>query len=103
MSLLTRFKDSLSNKKLFLNKYVIVSIAFLGWIAFFDNYGFVEQRNLSNKISELEKEKTEYEHKLAEAKKEKEEILNDKEKFAREKYIFHKDDEQVIIIPPKEK
>ena len=58
-------------------------------------------KELNAKIAALETEKSEYENKLEEAIKHKNTILNNKEKFAREQYMFHKDNEEVILIPTK--
>ena len=103
MDLINEVKERLLSRKFLFNKYVIVLAAFICWISFFDHFSLIGQGNLSRTVSKLEKEKQEYIDKLAEAEKNRDIILNDKEKFAREEYNFHKDNEEVILIPTKEK
>ncbi len=81
-----------------LNKYSIAIIAFVVWLSFFDNYNFITQFRLSHSISELDDKKEYYEKELENALAEREVINNDIEKYAREKYLMHKDNEQIIII-----
>jgi cell division protein FtsB len=56
---------------------------------------------MSSKLSELEEEKVYYQEKIEEVKKEKEELFSDNdklEKFAREKYLMKKPNEDVYIL-----
>jgi cell division protein FtsB len=85
----------------FFNKYTAVICIFIVWVSFFDRYSLVNQFKLSNSIDRLQEAKSNYELQLQEALKEREIINSDIEKFAREKYLFHKDNEQVIIIEEK--
>lgn len=93
------------NKKLksitinsFLNKYALTTLMFLVWISFFDKYNFINQIKLSNSVRNLQQAKSDYESQLEDALKEREIINKDIEKYAREKYLFHKDNEKVILI-----
>jgi len=86
------------------NKYSIVIILFAVWVCFFDKYNLLTQRHLSGIVNDLEERKTLYEDQLQEALKERDVINSDIEKFAREQYFMHKDDEHVFKIEdPKEK
>lgn len=88
------------------NKYLIVSVAFLTWMLFFDNNDIVSQVQLRMKLSEYRNKKDYYEEKIAEVKKEKEELLTNQqslEKFAREQYMMKKDDEDLFVIVPEKK
>ena len=89
------------------NKYLIVSIAFLTWMLFFDNNDLVSQVQLRMKLSEYQGQKDYYEQKIREVKQEKQELLTNQqslEKFAREQYMMKKDDEDLfVIVPEKEK
>lgn len=86
------------------NKYLIVSIAFLSWMLFFDNNDLVSQVQLRMKLSEYQGQKDYYEQKIREVKKEKQELLTNQqllEKFAREQYMMKKDDEDLFVIVPE--
>lgn len=86
------------NQQVWFNKYTITIIAFAIWILFFDKYNLFTQFNLSATLNELEDKKEFYEQELEKAVAEREIINSDIEKYAREKYLMHKDNEQVIII-----
>jgi cell division protein FtsB len=68
---------------------------------FIDNNDLITQISLSQKLKNLEAEKTYYEEKISEVKAEREELLsNDEllERFAREKYLMKKESEDVYVI-----
>jgi len=81
-----------------INKYTIVIALFVVWISFFDKYSLVTQYKLSITLHELEDRKLSYEDQLKEALIEREMIKNNSERYARENYHMHKDNEQVIVI-----
>ncbi|MFM9988821.1 FtsB family cell division protein [Flavobacterium sp.] len=86
--------------KILLNKYVIVSVFFVTWILFLDNYSYLDHRVLNKEIDELEDNKTYYQEEI---KKDKDQIKKLKnpaqiEKYAREKYYMKKDSEDIYII-----
>ncbi len=84
-----------------INKYTICLLVFVVWLAFFDTHNLFVQNSLASSLEKLETEKKEYVAMIATAKKEREDMENDMEKFAREKYYMHKDDEDVFIIEKK--
>ena len=82
------------------NKYVWVSLSFIIWMVFLDNYSYFEHRFLDKQIDGLEENASYYE---GEIKKDKENIKQLKnpmqtEKYAREKYYMKKDSEDIYII-----
>lgn len=88
------------------NKYLLVSLAFLCWMLFFDNNDIATQVRLRLKLSEFRNKKEYYEQKIAEVKKEKQELLTNQsslEKFAREQYMMKKDNEDLFVIVPEKK
>lgn len=91
-----RISDSLDSS--FFNKYTIAIIAFLIWISFFDRYNLITQYKLSQTVDELVEERENYKKDLEIVLAERKAINSDIEKYAREKYLFHKDNEQVILI-----
>ena len=96
-------KNPFKNKswfKFLSNKYVWVSLSFLTWMVFLDNYSYFEHRFLDKQIDELEDNATYYQ---GEIKKDEENIKQLKnplqiEKYAREKYYMKKDSEDIYII-----
>jgi len=87
-------------------KYVIVLTLVLVWMTFFDDNSFIYRIKLSNEISRLEESIEIHNEKIQELRRQKKELLgNDRnlEKFAREKYLMKKDNEDVfIIVDPEE-
>ena len=81
-----------------INKYTIAASAFVLWLAIFDSHSFATQYKLSKTVNKLEAEKASYAEKLDIAIKDKLELENNKAKFAREKFLFHKDNEEIIVI-----
>ncbi len=82
----------------YLNKYNLVIIAFVIWVSFFDRYSLITQYKLSRNVDKLEERKADYERQLEEAIVESQTINSNIEKYGREKYYFHKPDEQIILI-----
>ena len=80
------------------NKYTAAIFIFCVWIGFIDRYSVINQCKLSKNVYRLEQAKADYELQLEEAIKERDIINSDIEKYARERYLFHKENEQVILI-----
>ncbi|HYV94187.1 MAG TPA: septum formation initiator family protein [Chitinophagales bacterium] len=88
------------------NKYVITITAFLVWMLFLDRNDIISQVQLRLKLSDLRDKKSYYQQQIAEVKKEKQELLTNQdslEKFAREKYMMKKDNEDLFVIVPEKK
>ena len=85
-------------KRLRINKYSLAIIGFIIWIAFFDKYNFSTQRDLSHTVNKLEDEKILVKEQIAESRILLEELSKDKEKYAREKYYMHAENEDVFVI-----
>ncbi len=87
--------------KFFRNFYVVAGLIFLTWMLFLDSNDFMSRYKLSAKLRSLENERTYYEEKIKEVEKDREELFGDREsleKFAREKYLMKKENEDVFII-----
>lgn len=69
---------------------------------FFDRYDLISQWRLQQSLDKLQVDKVFYEEKIEEAKADKKDIEQNVEKYAREKYFMHRDDEDVFIIMPRE-
>jgi len=88
-------------KKILFNKYFITLLAFAVWMVFFDNNSLRRQRQLNRKIEEINSMKTYYQQEIAKNEKsiyELETNLETVEKYAREKYLFKRDSEDVYIV-----
>ena len=92
------------NKKIpkyFRNKYFIAIVLFIIWILFFDNYNLIRQNRIKKDIKELEENKLFYTKEIKKDSIEFQDLLNNKEKrekFAREKFLMKKENEDIYII-----
>lgn len=87
------------------NKYLIASGAFVIWILFFDRNDFFIQRDRARQLQDLEKSKTYYSTQIASEQHELEQLKTNPatlEKYAREKYLMKRDNEDLYIIPEKQ-
>jgi cell division protein FtsB len=85
----------------FKNKYVIVIVAFLVWLTFFDRNNFIAQLRLGRILSEKRAQKEYYQAEITRDSTSLEELMTDTlslEKFAREKYLMKRDDEDIFLI-----
>ena len=83
------------------NKYLIAIVFFIIWITFFDNFNLIKQSKIKNNIKQLEENKKFYTNEIKKDSTEYQDLLNDeekREKFAREKFLMKKDDEDIYII-----
>lgn len=81
--------------------YFLFIFFFLIWMALFDSNDIYSQFKLRSKLKEMEAQKEYYQEKIEEVKKDREELFSDKElleKFAREKYLMKKKEEDIYII-----
>jgi cell division protein FtsB len=87
------------------NKYFVSAAAFLVWLAFIDSKNFISQYELQSEVNKLEGQKAFFQDEISKTRKEQQELLSSPEKlekFAREKYLMKKDDEDLFIITEKE-
>ena len=90
--------DLYSGIKLFI---FITILLFIIWIVFFDNYNLIKQNKIKNNIEDLEENKLFYTTEIEKDSTEFQELLHDKEKrekFAREKFLMKKENEDLYII-----
>ena len=83
------------------NKYIATTLLLFVWICFFDRNDLISEVKLVNKIHHLKAEKKYYEQQTdiaAEQLKELQTNPANLEKFAREKYLMKKDNEDVYVI-----
>jgi len=83
------------------NFFFISTVIFLFWMLFMDSNDFITQYQLKKKLNSLKNEKEYYQDKIEEVKKDREELFSDMdmlEKYAREKYLMKKENEDVYVI-----
>lgn len=83
------------------NKYFIASLAFVIWMLFFDRNDVISQYDYKTQVKKLEQEKEFYNKEIATVQKDLDDLTTDKsklEKFARERYLMKRDNEDVFVI-----
>ncbi|MES2592797.1 MAG: septum formation initiator family protein [Bacteroidota bacterium] len=83
------------------NKYLITIIALVVWVIFFDKNDLKTQFDLRQQVKQLEKERNYFAQEIAVITSDiKELTTNPKtlEKFAREKYLMKRDNEDIFVI-----
>ena len=96
------FKQLKQNKfvKFFTNRYVVILIIFTVWMLFFDENSYLVHKEFDKEIDELEIAIDFYKKKIEEDKltiKSLEDSLQI-EKFAREKYLMKRENEDIYLI-----
>jgi cell division protein DivIC len=96
MKLLTRIPAWLKNK------YFLTTVGFIVWILFFDTRDFITSHFRERaELVKLEKSKQYYEQQIAVTQKELDQLKTNPallEKYAREKYLMKRDDEDLFLI-----
>jgi len=86
------------------NFYSILGITFLLWMTFIDSNDLINRFRTYKKLNNLENEREYYLEKIKTVQKDREELLGTMpllEKFAREKYLMKKPNEDIFIIEEK--
>ena len=87
------------------NKYIFTSLLFFFWMMFFDQNNVISQVETRMKLSDLRTDKAFYEKEIAKSQEDLKILQNDKallEKFAREKYLMKKQDEEIFVFAVEE-
>jgi cell division protein FtsB len=88
------------------NKFFLVTIAFIAWLLFLDKNDLYSQYTKHNQVVELQKQRDFLVKETAQVSKDLDELTSNREKlekFAREKYLMKKDNEDVFVIVKKAK
>lgn len=86
------------------NKYFLTILGVLVWLLFFDKNDFFTQYETVNKLKKLKKDQAYYIAEIENNKRELQELKTNKEsleKFAREKYLMKKDNEDIFVFVAK--
>lgn len=90
------------------NKYAITILFFIVWLTFFDKNDFFTQYQYRKQLKSLETDRDYFKDAIEQTKKDLNELASSPasiEKFAREKYLMKKDDEDIFVFvqePSKE-
>ncbi|MES2060669.1 MAG: septum formation initiator family protein [Bacteroidota bacterium] len=88
------------------NKFFLVTVAFVIWMIFFDKNDLFSQYEYHQQLDKLKQEQVFYKTETEKVNKDLDELTSDKaklEKFAREKYLMKKDNEDIFVIVHEKK
>jgi cell division protein FtsB len=91
--------------KIIKNKYFLTTISIVVWLLFFDKNDVFTQYDLISKLNKLQADRDYYIAEIEHNKNDITELQTNKkslEKFAREKYLMKKDNEDVFVIVNKQ-
>jgi len=93
-------------KKLLKNRYFLVTLAVFIWLIFFDDDDLPKQIRLSFEMNDRKEQVDFLKKQIDSLTEDRKQLLEDprsREKFAREKYLMKRDNEDLFIVtPPKE-
>lgn len=84
------------------NKYLLASVLFLAFIMFFDDRDLITNYHYRRQLGELQQSKKFYEDETNKTRAELEQLKADAstiEKYAREKYLMKRDNEDIFLVP----
>ena len=87
--------------RFFYNKYLITTLIFVAWLVFFDNNNILTNLRTREKLELLKKDKKFYIDEIRKDSVLVQKLLYDTlelEKYAREKYLMKKDNEDVYLL-----
>lgn len=88
------------------NKFLLATTAFVVWMLFFDRNDVFTQMERKSELNELKESKAYFEKQIAENRRFSKDLqfnVSAIEKYAREKYLMKRDNEDLFIIQPLEK
>lgn len=88
------------------NKFLLASTAFVVWMLFFDRNDVFTQMERRGELNELKQSKQYFEKQIADNRRFSKDLQFNAsaiEKYAREKYLMKRDNEDLFIIQPLEK
>lgn len=88
------------------NKFFLATVAFVIWMIFFDRNDLFSQYEYHQQLNKLKQEQLFYKAETEKVNKDLDELTSDKaklEKFAREKYLMKKDNEDIFVIVHEKK
>lgn len=89
----------------FKNKFIMTTVIFILWLLFFDQNNWITQMQYQFELNKLENEREFYDEEIKKVSQDLKELqTNPKsmEKFAREKYLMKKDNEEIFVLVEKD-
>ena len=86
------------------NKYVFTGVAFVLWLSFFDENSLIDQVRGTHKISLLEESMAFYSNEIRKSQEDLNVLATNQERlerFAREKYLMKKENEDIFVLTTK--
>ena len=83
------------------NKYSLTALVFIFWLTFFDQNNMLMQFQNKLELWDLQDEKEYYQVEIEKTKSDLQELttdMNSLERFAREKYLMKRDNEEVFVF-----
>jgi cell division protein DivIC len=87
------------------NKYLIFFLLFILWVVFIDDYNLINQSKIKSTVDDLKIQKEFYISEIKSDSTELYKLQNDpaeQERFAREKFLMKKENEDIFIIRERE-
>ena len=87
------------------NKYAMTLLVLFVWMTFFDESSFISTIKNRIKLAELRAEKEHYQNEIAQSTEDLKLLKNDKElleKFARERYLMKRENEDIFVFAIEE-
>lgn len=86
------------------NKYLIAVVVFLVWLTFFDRNNFISQVRYGRTLNKLRQQREFYKSEIVKDSTALIELADSTklEKYAREKYLFKKENEDIFLILEEE-
>lgn len=88
------------------NKFFLATVGFIVWMLFFDRNDLLTQMQRRRELSEIRQSKQYFEKQITENRKFSKDLQFNAsaiEKYAREKYMMKRDNEDLFIIQPLKK
>lgn len=88
------------------NRYGIGVLALLLWVGLFADYDLYTMWKLRRQLHQMKEQRDRYADEIAVTREQLHEINSNQallEKFAREKYLMKRDNEDIFVLVPKEK
>ncbi len=88
------------------NKYLLTLIILTVWVVFFDKNDFFTQREFRKQVKQLQEEKNYFSKEITDITTVTKELYTNPktlEKFAREKYLMKRDNEEIFVIISEKK
>ena len=86
------------------NKYIFTLLLFFVWMLFFDGNDLITRIKLKIQLSKLKAEKVFYEQEMKKIEETNRQLFSSEEtleRFAREKYLMKRDNEEIFLIVEK--